>query len=765
MAKKADDKVYHDDNTLYNKYSEFVDKLINDQDIDSDSDKLDNCDTGKELSNESDTKEIKPVEKVKISNQKQKIFPKKLFNRLSAKDEKSQSNVATSSGDKNISSGNCDSAAPQKYSYYKTDYTYKPRTSYVPLNKYYARSPLYEPRKADTPLNKYHKVNKTDSLSEKVNNNPYNSMQYDGDTISSLIMKISDMRKRAAGSLIENMDDDICYPYQTDQIDQINHINHIDDENDENDEDDKNDDSLFGSLFEIKEKKKTTNAIHPKPHIEYFKAIKAEFDQYDVIVNNKIAEITSTQQNKKSRKYSDRSDDEDEEEEDEEDDDKCTPSFLNSKYKQQKFHIIYTELCKCNNKDSVYRHDFLEYFKDIIFSPEYTDENGKTILHKAIENENYAMYDILSCPLCDINYLSHRCKNGYNAIFQLIRLPSHYMQPIMKIHRIKNSNLNQYLFDYMPNHMFNMIRYQRIDTLYTFMDEMFHNQPLSARPYSKLYEINEYDLNRYSGYSILTFLLDNLDQLVTNELYCRDVFNKILTSSWFTRETLLHILQLLFNDKSLSSILTLSTVISHSQSMDLSSAILLTPSYTENKCLLNIAVESLLTSKELSQQTGINRLEFLMRNSDEMTVTRLLTCNSFTKDEYTFTDCGGRNCILLALKSKPSLLPILVSSDYFEPGMVRVVDDMGNGLMHYMKSYCPSNNEVKNLYKMFFPESESVDENFEGDIMCKLCMERKVNIRLDPCGHTMCSCCISDRFESCPYCSKGIDNFQHIIFS
>ena len=154
-----------------------------------------------------------------------------------------------------------------------------------------------------------------------------------------------------------------------------------------------------------------------------------------------------------------------------------------------------------------------------------------------------------------------------------------------------------------------------------------------------------------------------------------------------------------------------------------------------------------------------------MNNSDELMMTRLLTSDSFTKEEFTFQDSYERNCILLALKEKPTLLPILVSSEYFENSMVKSVDNNGHGLMYYQRRYCPKNKEVKNLYKIFFPEPEEVNEDFQGDIMCKYCMEYQVNIRLDPCGHTMCSKCISDRYEKCPYCHTEIENFQHIIFS
>ena len=47
---------------------------------------------------------------------------------------------------------------------------------------------------------------------------------------------------------------------------------------------------------------------------------------------------------------------------------------------------------------------------------------------------------------------------------------------------------------------------------------------------------------------------------------------------------------------------------------------------------------------------------------------------------------------------------------------------------------------------------------------CGVCLDARINVALDPCGHTLCAAC-STRVRQCPFCKEEIRNRKRIYLS
>ena len=187
--------------------------------------------------------------------------------------------------------------------------------------------------------------------------------------------------------------------------------------------------------------------------------------------------------------------------------------------------------------------------------------------------------------------------------------------------------------------------------------------------------------------------------------------------------------------------------------------------YYDIKCLKNLVIEYVLEDGSILK--GNYRLHLILDYGDEIQLKRLLTSPDFTKKEFNYVDERAVNCIMKCMINKTySMLPLLVSSNFFDVELLKTIDNDGNNIKHYIHQYCEDNEYARGLYKLIYSTPLKVIEGEEeNDATCKICFERKVNILLLPCGHTQCTECISIKSNKCPFCSTEIADFHQIRFS
>ena len=76
-----------------------------------------------------------------------------------------------------------------------------------------------------------------------------------------------------------------------------------------------------------------------------------------------------------------------------------------------------------------------------------------------------------------------------------------------------------------------------------------------------------------------------------------------------------------------------------------------------------------------------------------------------------------------------------------------------------------SNEQSPKSVKETEPDTSFLDAN-EDIASCPICYDRRVNICLTPCGHTLCKQCTNELPNSlCPMCSKRISHQQPIYIN
>ena len=75
-----------------------------------------------------------------------------------------------------------------------------------------------------------------------------------------------------------------------------------------------------------------------------------------------------------------------------------------------------------------------------------------------------------------------------------------------------------------------------------------------------------------------------------------------------------------------------------------------------------------------------------------------------------------------------------------------------------------NNNGKEETKQNEFLNATSYDPNEDDIGSCPICYDRRVNIALTPCGHTLCKQCTDELpTKTCPMCSENIKN-QQIIY-
>jgi hypothetical protein len=423
---------------------------------------------------------------------------------------------------------------------------------------------------------------------------------------------------------------------------------------------------------------------------------------------------------------------------------------------------VYSALTKISSSDILSKKKFIKINKNHVYTLNQFCVENNTMLQLSIGQRNDITLEILKNKYCTEDYLYHVNDNGLDAIKLIIQNNTDMFLHILtnidtlncSVKNVLYGNLHRYLFYLLNNGKY----FMTTKYINTFMTDKNRTQ---LKPHCKLTQI--VDINdKYTGYSFLSYILEMMNE----KSQYKKILNNIIQASWFNENIIKYIIDVYIKDKFYSSIIILNSVLPDKYKKSIGKIILLNSEYMNIKCLLNFAIESLLQYSDLADISGYNRIHFMIKHGDIMILKRLLTSRCFTNKEYHKLDNMNRNCILHALISKPEFIPILISSDFFTVKMLKETDIDGNGILYYTTTFNPHHEQVRNLLSMYFPEPDKVSEDFEGDIMCKICLHNKVNIRISPCAHTICSKCISClKKAECPFCSNNIQSYQLVRFS
>ena len=414
------------------------------------------------------------------------------------------------------------------------------------------------------------------------------------------------------------------------------------------------------------------------------------------------------------------------------------------------FDVLYAKILNDDNKI----YDIYTHYKDKIFSTMYIDSNYNTILGKCIiDNKTDMVKELLSSEYCTKTYLSYRMgESDYDSISLLIKTIPTFIDTMLEI---PNTELILYLTEKMEYYMFMLLAIKRYDELEKYCNIYFTRDPVLI---FKLCIVVESGISSgFDNYSVLTYLLDNL-----RYDYCSNIIINMQTTTWF-KNSLYVIYNELAQTNNISSIIILTSILNNSNKLELVAKLIENKEYEKYKYVKNLICDILIEDKTIPT-LGIKRLLFLIEHGNKMQIENLLTNSQFLEYEF-YEKENGLNCVFKAIVYNPDIINTLISCDYFKSSLVSDKDDSNLDIIYYIKTYAPKHKQMLNLYKIYFPESNDVtDTMFQQGIVCKICAAKEVNIRFDPCGHVICSQCISERISTCPYCSTTIDNFQHMIF-
>ena len=120
------------------------------------------------------------------------------------------------------------------------------------------------------------------------------------------------------------------------------------------------------------------------------------------------------------------------------------------------------------------------------------------------------------------------------------------------------------------------------------------------------------------------------------------------------------------------------------------------------------------------------------------------------------------NCFLYAVKNNPKLIETLLSCSYFDIKMLHELDNDKNGLLYYIRTFNGDSKYARGLYEMIFNEPEDMSDVLTSDVLCPICMDRKINLVLIPCGHAHCSKCIKPDYAECYVCKEKIITYNNL---
>jgi len=433
------------------------------------------------------------------------------------------------------------------------------------------------------------------------------------------------------------------------------------------------------------------------------------------------------------------------------------------------FSLIYNKLKQIHSKPKHCRDMYIDAFKDYIFSTDCVNSDGYNMLLYMHQIDKPFAMELAISPYASTEYLTQNEQyDGFDYITTIIFRDFDSFEQLVKTDRIKSDSLQEAFYRNFVRYFFALFQKKNFGIIKLFIDEMLMNSSYSTKEVAKkLYEYSDH--NMFGSYNIISTLLEKQDNRISLGTKYKDVLKYIMGAEWMTEEILKDLCLSIFTDGNFATILMLTVYMSNEQKVILATQILTDPNMVVNKCMRNIATDVIIANKEVAQMTGTPRIHFIIDTKDDITLQRLLTSPEFNKLEFRETWNGGQNCLMYCLAVEPKLLKVLMSSDYFDIDIVKHIDDSGRDIKWYIKRFGKKNTYALNLYSMFFSESDSIEYEIDDPIACKLacniCMEREINIRIAPCGHTICSQCINDTTIKCPFCAKEITDFQQIILS
>jgi len=107
------------------------------------------------------------------------------------------------------------------------------------------------------------------------------------------------------------------------------------------------------------------------------------------------------------------------------------------------------------------------------------------------------------------------------------------------------------------------------------------------------------------------------------------------------------------------------------------------------------------------------------------------------------------------IETMNSLLSKLSKNRSYTESLEKIIESFiqDAGLEELKQSYAEAAREVQKYQGVFTLYKEADTAN---KYMCFVCLERSINVFIDPCGHTLCDECAGKITNRCPMCREAI---------
>lgn len=411
-----------------------------------------------------------------------------------------------------------------------------------------------------------------------------------------------------------------------------------------------------------------------------------------------------------------------------------------------------------NSKNSEIQQIISDNIKNI---KKLTYQNETVLV--AVTRINFVAGMEIEKQIKDIDYLTKVSDMGYSYYHSLCYYSTKSF--IDTVCKIKNKNEFEKKCGHMANTFLNMLLKNANHTGFIKFCEILDRFNLLI--YLTTPDTHPLTTDYYSGYSPIAFILQNLgNRIGYSSITYSDMLKMILVQPWF--ETIVNdVFATIELYESFYLAKTLFDLSSDKIKSMIGSICVLKNKFWNQKCIKKLIASCCVDTPDLLIPRSLNRLFFVIREGDSLILEKLLTSRNFKEEEFRYVTYDQENCFHFAMKHNYKLILQLVQSNHFVIDMLYAKDYGGKNMKDKIIDLIAAGNKdpiIKDILQIFFQKPDYVEDGFEGDSLCNICCAARKNVCLVPCGHTLCSECISRVREfNCPYCNEEIKDIHRFI--
>jgi len=490
------------------------------------------------------------------------------------------------------------------------------------------------------------------------------------------------------------------------------------------------------------------------------------FDSKDKLNDKYNNEYKNNLDNNYDDEYDDESDDNSNDESDDELNDESNDE-LNDELDDENYEKLEQEKLKLKEELKKNRQNLINKFsssslenvtdlytknKNEFMDYTYEEETMLVNIARTSVRKAYAIAQKIN----DVSYLSKFNPITFNYFYQLCNYNSPLL--IAEIERFKDSPDFISLFgNLIPNILIILLKKKSPSGFLKLVDILN-----SCNKLNNLFSVPSIEDYHVQNMIPILYLIQNMGQNITLTVSFNQVIKDLFDKEYMA-SNIKNVINCLINVDSLYLLTQIYHLCTPNSKQYIANEIINNSDLFYDNTMKPLISQACILNPDLLKKYNLNRLFYIIRNSNEDNLKQLLKSRNFKQEEYVFISENGENCFHFCLRHKPTLLPILVQSDYFDRKLLsqknnnnKTVKDI---LLWNINNDGKSFNTFKEILKIYYPEPEYVNDDFEGESLCTICCASRKNICLIGCGHTLCSNCIENlkTFE-CPYCNAKIED-------